>query len=159
MCHVPQLVMRNNTSGSMKRLVATSDTGRGIFFFQETFLDKRFIRFLLVGGINTLFGYSVFALFIFLKFHYSLAVLFGTILGILFNFKTTGKMVFNNTDNALLFKFVGVYTATFLINVACLKVFDVFKINMFLAGAFLILPVALFSFMLQKKFVFPQGLK
>lgn len=151
--------MRGNTSASMKRFVATSDTWRGLFFFRETFLDKRFIRFLFVGGINTLFGYSVFALFIFLKFHYSLAVLFGTILGILFNFKTTGKMVFNNADNSLLFRFVGIYTVTYLINVACLKVFDVFKINMFLAGAFLILPMALFSFMLQRKFVFTQGLK
>jgi len=122
-------------------------------------MEARFVRYIIVGGLNTLFGYSLFALFIFFHLHYTLAVLFATLLGILFNFKTTGKLVFNNSDNALLFRFVGVYIATYFINVACLKVFDIFKINMFLAGAFLILPLALFSFMLQRKFVFPQGLK
>jgi len=122
-------------------------------------LDKRFIRFLFVGGINTLFGYALFAFLIYLKFHYSLAVLFGTFLGILFNFRTTGKIVFNNMDNTLLWRFVGVYAVTYLVNVACLKVFDIYKVNILFAGALLVLPVAALSFLLQKKFVFPQGLK
>lgn len=122
-------------------------------------MDKRFIRFLFVGGINTLFGYALFAFLIYLKFHYSLAVLFGTFLGILFNFRTTGKIVFNNMDNTLLWRFVGVYAVTYLVNVACLKVFDIYKVNILFAGALLVLPVAALSFLLQKKFVFPQGLK
>jgi len=130
-----------------------------LIIFPETILDKRFIWFLFVGGINTLFGYALYALLIFLKFHYSLAVLFGTLLGILFNFRTTGKIVFNNTDKTLLSRFVGVYAVTYLINVACLKLFDIFKANMLLAGAVLVFPVAALSFFLQKKFVFPQVLK
>lgn len=121
--------------------------------------DRRFFKFLLVGGINTLFGYSLYAFFIFLNFHYSLAVLFGTVIGVLFNFKTTGKIVFKSSDNSLLFKFVGVYAVTYVINVSCLKVCDLFKMNMYFAGAILILPVALVSFMLQRRFVFTEGAK
>ena len=59
----------------------------------------KFIKFLFVGGVNTVFGYSIFALFLFLGMHYAVATLFATILGILFNFKTTGVIVFNNKDN------------------------------------------------------------
>ncbi|MHC5824813.1 MAG: GtrA family protein, partial [Nostoc sp.] len=47
------------------------------------FLSKRFIRFLIVGGINTLFGYSLFALLILLNFHYEIAALISTACGIL----------------------------------------------------------------------------
>jgi hypothetical protein len=62
-------------------------------------------------------------------------------------------------DNTLLWRFVGVYAVTYLVNVACLKVFDIYKVNILFAGALLVLPVAALSFLLQKKFVFPQGLK
>jgi len=46
-------------------------------------LNIKFIRFFIIGLINTLFGYLMFALFIFLNFHYSIAVLLATILGVL----------------------------------------------------------------------------
>jgi len=38
-------------------------------------LERRFIRFLLVGGVNTLFGYGVFVSLIYIGLHYSLAAL------------------------------------------------------------------------------------
>lgn len=64
-------------------------------------IDYQFVKFLFVGGINTAVGYGLFAFFLFLKFHYALAVLFATIVGICFNFKTTGSIVFKNSDNKL----------------------------------------------------------
>jgi putative flippase GtrA len=115
---------------------------------------KRFVLFLFVGGINTLFGYSLYALFLFLKFHYAIASLMATIGGILFNFKSTGTIVFKNNNNKLLFRFVSVYIITYLLNVMCLKVFSSFNANMYVAGAILLLPMGLIAFMLQKKFVF-----
>lgn len=117
-------------------------------------IENKFIKFLIVGGINTLFGYLVYALLIMLNLHYSIAVLFATILGILFNFKTTGKLIFNNDNNRLILKFVGVYAATYVINLTFLKIFEFFKVNMFLAGAILLFPMALITFVLNKKFVF-----
>lgn len=116
--------------------------------------DNKLIRFLLVGGLNTIFGYCTFAFFIFIGTHYSLAVLLTTIFGVLFNFRTTGKLVFKNSDKRLFFKFIGVYGTLYVINVGILKVFSHFTVNMYLAGALLVLPMALLGFFLNKKFVF-----
>lgn len=116
--------------------------------------QKRLILFFLVGGINTVFGYSLYALLLFLHFHYSVASLLATIGGVLFNFKTTGVIVFKNSDNRLLLRFVSVYCVTYAINVGGLRVFHAFQMNMYLAGAILVLPMALLSYMLLKTFVF-----
>ncbi|EKE04053.1 MAG: GtrA family protein [uncultured bacterium] len=117
-------------------------------------IDKRFIKFLFVGGLNTLFGYSMYALFIIIGLHYSIAVLFSTILGVLFNFKTTGKLVFKISKNSLIFKFIGVYAFIYLLNVTSLSIFKLYKFDLLLAGAIVIIPLAMISFILNKKFVF-----
>lgn len=115
---------------------------------------KRLILFLLVGGVNTLFGYSLYALLIYFHLHYALASLLSTIGGVLFNFKTTGVIVFENHNNRLLLRFIAVYTVTYLLNLGGLKILSIYNANMYLAGAVLVLPIALVAFILQKKFVF-----
>lgn len=115
---------------------------------------KQLFLFLFVGGINTIFGYSLYAILLFLHFHYGLASLLGTIGGVLFNFKTTGTIVFKNHDNRLLYKFIAVYCATYLINVGCLRIFALHGANMYVAGLILVIPIALLSYTLLKKFVF-----
>ena len=123
--------------------------------FCERFnLDYRFIKFLFVGALNTLFSYCVYSLLLFIGGHYAIAVIVSTVLGVLFNFKTTGVIVFKNNDNALIFKFVGVYSVTCSLNIIFLKIFDMFGFNLYFAGAILILPMALISFILMKKLVF-----
>ena len=117
-------------------------------------LERRFARFLIVGGINTLFGYGVFVLLIYIGLHYSLAALLGTILGILFNFQTVGRLVFNGYRHDLFFKFLAVYGATYLLNVAGLYFFNPAGVSNYLAGSILILPVAFIAFFLNKTFVF-----
>jgi putative flippase GtrA len=117
-------------------------------------LDPRFIKFLFVGGINTLFGYGLFSLFIYLHLHYSIASLLATILGVLFNFKTTGNLVFKSNDNRLLFRFIVVYVVYYLLNILFLKIIQSFGMNLYVSGAILILPLAIISFVLNSKFVF-----
>ena len=114
----------------------------------------RLVRFLFVGGINTLFSYLVYSGLILLQFHYAIASLLATILGILFNFFTTGKIVFRNNDRKLLLKFFGVYGITYLINLCFLKIFDACRVNMLIAGAILVLPIAILSYFLNKTLVF-----
>jgi len=117
-------------------------------------IDYQFLLFLIVGGINTIFGYSVFALFIFVGLHYALAALVSSIVGVLFNFKTTGILVFKNHDNQLISKFISVYVVIYLINIIALKQLNSYCANMYYAGALLILPLAFCSFFLNKKYVF-----
>jgi putative flippase GtrA len=121
--------------------------------------DRRFIVFLFVGVLNTAFGYGLFALFIFFGLHYTLAVLFSTILGVLFNFKTIGAIVFKNGSNKLIMRFIAVYALLYLLNISGLKVLDMAGItNKYISGGILLLPLAMLSFLLNKKFVFNRNL-
>ncbi len=117
-------------------------------------LPKRFILFLIVGVINTCFGYGLFALLIYLKLHYSLASLISTFMGILFNFKTTGVIVFKNNNNLLIFRYFLAYGITYLIGLLFLFVTNHFKISNYIAGAAWLLPGAIISYFLMKSFVF-----
>lgn len=117
--------------------------------------NNKFIRFLFVGILNTIFGYSLFAIFIFFNMHYSLAVLCSTILGVLFNFKTIGKLVFDSHDNSLIFRFVAVYIVIYILNISFLWFFKYLGFgNMYINGMVLLAPLAVVSFVLNKKFVF-----
>lgn len=120
----------------------------------QYFWQIRFVRFLFVGGLNTVFGYLIYSALILINFHYSLALLLGTILGVIFNFFTTGNIVFRNKNPKLIFRFVLVYVVTYFINLGFLKIFDGLKMNMVVAGGILLLPMALISFLLNRIFVF-----
>lgn len=117
-------------------------------------IDWKFIKFLFVGVLNTAFGYGIFAIFIFFKFHYATASFLSTVAGILFNFKTTGVIVFKNHDNSLIFRFFAAYGIIYGLNLLGLKLFDIIKFNIYGAGFILLFPMAIVSFILMKKFVF-----
>ena len=123
-------------------------------------LPEQLIRFLIIGGVNTVFAYCVYAFFIFVGLHYSLAVLLATVIGTCFSFKTMGTMVFDNPDNKLIFKFVAVYTGCYFLNVGILRTFTVIGLtNLYLAGLFSSSLVALVSFCLNKWVVFKKSTK
>jgi len=117
-------------------------------------LQHAFIRFILVGILNTVFGYSMFSLFIHIGFHYGIAVLFSTILGVLFNFKTFGKLVFNNTNHRLIYKFILTYCVLYVINVSLIKASLFFISNIYISGAIGSVLTAIFSYFLNAKWVF-----
>lgn len=116
---------------------------------------KQFIKFILVGGLNTLFGYSILALLTLLNFHYAITTFIATVLGILFNFKTTGYIVFKKNNNKLIFKFLLAYGIIYLLSLGFIKTFIFFGFdNLYCIYALLLIPNALLSFFLMKKFVF-----
>lgn len=117
---------------------------------------NRFFRFLAVGLLNTIFGYSIFALLIFFGLNYVLAVTFGTVIGVLFNFKTVGAIVFKCHNNNLIIKFFAVYGIVYLFNLIGLWIFNSYYINNYIAGAILVLPAAAIGFLLNRMFVFKQ---
>ena len=119
-------------------------------------LKKQILNFILVGILNTFFGYSIYALFITLGFNYIWAVLFATILGVLFNFKTIGKYVFGSHENTLIVKFFSVYVVVFIVNVIIIKIFKTYNFNDYISGAFALIPSATVSFVLNKFYVFKR---
>ncbi len=116
--------------------------------------SERFIRFLIVGVINTGFGYGLFALLIYVNFHYTLASLVSTILGVIFNFKTTGIIVFRNNNNNLIFRFFFVYGITYALGLIFLYITNMLNISNYAAWAVWLVPAAIISYFLQKVIVF-----
>lgn len=120
-----------------------------------SFIPNKFIRFIFVGGLNTAFGMGLYCLLIFIGLQYTVATLIAHILGVFFNFFTTGKFVFNNTDKKLVFRFCIAYTVTYFINIGINKSTQVYiGLNSYCAGICATILTALCSFVIMKYFVF-----
>ena len=126
----------------------------GLISLAKTLLQNRFFRYLLVGGLNTLFGFSAYAILVYFGMHYVWASLISTTLGVLFNFQTTGRLVFGSHQNALIFRFVLVYVLIYGIQIGFLRLFELASVGPIIAGAILILPMAAVAYVLNKVLVF-----
>lgn len=115
---------------------------------------SRFFRFILVGGINTTFGYGCFALLLYAGLHYALALLLATVLGVLFNFKTTGLLVFGSRNNRLIVRFILAYAFVYLLHVGALQVLTGLGVSPYIGAAIMILPISVLAFIINKSFVF-----
>lgn len=124
----------------------------GIF---QKLMPRRFVKFLFVGGLNTMFGYSTYALFVACTLKPGVALTLSYILGVFWNFKTTGSIVFKNKNNKLIFKFFISYVFTFFVNKFSLEfLIEDLHVNEYLAEAIVIPPVAVLSFIIFKTFIF-----
>lgn len=115
---------------------------------------SKFVRFLLVGGLNTAFGYGLYALLILLHVPYPLAVFLSTTAGVLFNFKTYGTLVFGSHDNRRIWRFIAVYALVYVLNVIPLAWAKRHGFSLIAAGAVIALPIAAVAFLLNRRFVF-----
>lgn len=114
----------------------------------------RYFRFLGVGAVNTLFGYGVFALSIYWGASNAMAVGLSTAIGVMFNFCTTGHMVFDVKDIRCFPRFLLVYGATCLVNVAWLGLAGLLGLSAYVAGGVALLPMAALTYWLLKKLVY-----
>ena len=120
-------------------------------------IEEKFFKFLFVGALNTLFSYTIYALFVAIGLIPNIALFFQYIIGVLWNFKTTGTIVFKNNNNKLIFKFIASYVFTFLLNSLLLNILaEQLKFNDYLSQALLILPMAMISFLIFKLWVFKE---
>lgn len=116
--------------------------------------SRQFVRFLFVGVLNTAVGYALFAVFVLLGLHYGLAAALSTVLGVLFNFQTIGRIVFESRDRSLIFRFTAVYVITYLLNVGILRALEWTQVHVLVIQAGLTLPMATLAFVLHRRFVF-----
>lgn len=119
-------------------------------------VSNQFLRFILVGGLNTAFGVGVYCLAIFLGIPYYIATLLSNVLGVCFNFITTGNLVFRNNNPRLIFRFVGAYIIIYFVNTAVVKAFILAGLNDYWAGILATPVVAICSYSLLKYFVYRQ---
>lgn len=96
--------------------------------------DSRLIKFLSVGVLNTVFGYAVYAILIFVNVPYLAALFAATVVGVVFNYFSFGRMVFHGRGGWFAFgKFVITYSVVYVANAVLLR---------FLTKDFLISPYA-----------------
>ncbi|MDO8954822.1 MAG: GtrA family protein [Gammaproteobacteria bacterium] len=123
----------------------------------KAIIRSQLFRFLVVGGINALFGYGLFCLLIALKLPHIAAISLAYLCGVLFNFQTTGRLVFNSHNNSLILRFSMVYILLYFVNIGCLEVLNHFIHNWYINGAITTIFAAGLSFILNKYWVFNLG--
>jgi putative flippase GtrA len=114
-------------------------------------------RFLFTGGVNTAFGYGIYAACIYLGAGYAIASGASIVCGVLFSYKTTSTMVFGRGYRGSLARYIGSYVIVYAFSLLLLKTMDEFGINPYLAGVLAAPPCAVLSFALLKLFVFRAG--
>jgi putative flippase GtrA len=122
----------------------------------ETIFKHQFVNFILVSTLNTAFGFTVFSAFIGSGLTYTMAIALSTISGVLFNFQTIGRLVFKDSNWRRLARFIAVYLFLYGLNVLGVSALINLSLNVYLAYALLIGPVAFLGYILQKHLVFNQ---
>jgi putative flippase GtrA len=122
--------------------------------FTRRVFDAQFLRFAVVGMLNTAFGYGVYALMLRVGLGYAAASAVATMVGVLFNFKTTGVLVFDSQDNRLILQFIAVYVIVYCVNLTGLWLLNRAGVDSYTAGLVTLLPAATLAYVLNKVFVF-----
>lgn len=113
-----------------------------------------FMKFVLVGAANTAFGYALFALFYLLLGTHQLAITFSTVCGVVFNFYSTGRLVFRSRRLSALLPFAAGCAAVCLVNILLLDELTALAISP-LVGQALALPLlVLLSYAINRYLVF-----
>jgi putative flippase GtrA len=119
----------------------------------------RWLRFLVMGAVNTGFSYGIYAVLVYLGLNYALSNLVSLVLGILFSFRTQSKFVFQHARSYVFLRYIGVWAVIYCINVGTIAMLLRLGLNAYIAGALAIIPTAVSSYFLQKLFVFSEDSK
>lgn len=119
-------------------------------------IQNKIIRFIYIGILNTIVYYLIYSILLYLGLNYKFAVIFATIFGVFFNFKTFGKYVFYNRDTTLLLNFIGIYLILFIVNIIFINIFNVIMNNYYSSGLIAIFPYSIVSYYLNNRFVFKK---
>ena len=117
-----------------------------------------FLRFLIVGTLNTLFSYGLYAGLIRLGVHYALANLLALLAGILVSFKTQGAFVFKSSKNSLLWRFVAAWALIYAVGIALITAMVRAGLDAYAAGAAATPFTTVLSYLCQRHFVFRDAL-
>lgn len=115
---------------------------------------KRWLRFFLVGGLNTAASYAVYAALLAVGLSYPLANLGGLIFGIVFSFHTHSAYVFKRSGAWRFPRFLAIWAGLYGLNTMLIGGFIRLGLDAYWAGALAIPPMALLSYLAQKKLVF-----
>jgi len=120
----------------------------------RTLYEKQLVRFVLVGVINTLFSYAIYCALVFAGLSFAFANLIALVLGIVFSFKTQGRLVFRNSGGRQFVKFVLVWGILYFVSVVIIGKLTIYGLSAYRAGAVALFVTSVLSYVAQKFFIF-----
>jgi len=111
------------------------------------------IRFYQAAAINTLFGYGIFALMIWLGVNLYAAQVIAQVLGVTFNYFTYSRHVFRDRD-ASKASFVTAYVGNYLVNLALLAAFSQVIASPYVAGLAATIGASVINYLALRSLVF-----
>ncbi|NBC38180.1 hypothetical protein GTZ99_16640 [Novosphingobium sp. FSY-8] len=111
------------------------------------------LRYLIAGGINTAFGFGLYAALVWAGLDRYAAQAVGYVAGTAFNYVTYSRGVFRDAGPAKL-RFALSYAANYLVNLAGLWAVSRLVANPYLAGAITTAGVVVVNYVVLKRLVF-----
>jgi putative flippase GtrA len=112
------------------------------------------MRFLIVGGLNTLFGFTVYSLLALTDLSTWIVLMISNVAGIAFNFVTTGGLVFRNMSLPIVPRFLISYGVIFFIYLGLIQWLSPVCGGRIMAMAVIVLPMVVLTYLIQSRFVF-----
>lgn len=116
--------------------------------------NNRIIRYVFVGGMNTVFGFTVYTVLAFTSLSTWIILIIANIAAISFNFATTGGIVFRDLQLRRAPRFLAIYGIIFLTYLTLIQWLSPMVGGRIWAMAIIVVPVAALNYVLQSAFVF-----
>jgi putative flippase GtrA len=120
-------------------------------------MASRPFRFLLVGGLNTLFGYVLFTAFYLLSHQRQMSLVAATCVGVVFNFFTTGRLVFASKGYRTMIPFGLGYVVVLVANMAALEGLTRAGMPTLAAQAIALPAMVVLSYLINRYFIFARA--
>jgi|GEM_PF-629539 putative flippase GtrA len=124
----------------------------------QIFKSNRFVRFLVVGGLNTLFGFVIYSILALSDLSTLMVLIVSNLIGIAFNFVTTGGLVFRDMSLTKIPLFLICYGVIFVIYLELIQWLSPIFGGRIVAMAIIVLPMAVLTYFMQSWFVFGDKL-
>lgn len=111
------------------------------------------LRYVVVGGVNTLLAFGVFVLFLKVGCHFSVATLAGGICGMVMGFKLHGTLVFGHSGRGRFLWFLAIFVSMYGLSLG-IQTLARGSVNGYLAGAVASCVTVPVSYLLNRTFVF-----
>ncbi len=122
----------------------------------KALLSHTLVRFLIAGGVNTVFGLLVYSALALTALPTWAVLVLTNLFGMGFNFATTGGVVFRDLSLGRLPRFACCYGLVVLIYWVAIKVLSPMTGGRIGAMAVVIVPMTALTYLLQSRFVFSR---
>jgi putative flippase GtrA len=116
--------------------------------------NARFLRFLIVGGINTAVNYGIYALLLFAGLGHLAAITLSFAVGLAISFRAHARFVFQGGGYSAFALYVGSWLLLYALNVTILDLLVRRGVDEYLAGAILVPPFAILAYFVLRHVVF-----